>query len=57
MNVNALAENQELPFSPQGMTIIYGNNGAGKSGYVKILKAACRARGTKEDNEILQNIY
>ncbi len=56
-NINALASNQELPFSDKGMTFIYGDNGAGKSGYVKILKAACRARGTKEDNEILHNIY
>ena len=56
-NINALANNQELYFSDKGMTIIYGNNGSGKSGYVKILKAACRARGTKEDNEILHNIY
>lgn len=56
-NINALASDQELPFSDKGMTIIYGNNGSGKSGYVKILKAACRARGTKEDNEILHNIY
>ncbi|MDR2891525.1 MAG: AAA family ATPase [Deltaproteobacteria bacterium] len=56
-NINALAENQELPFSNEGITIIYGHNGTGKSGYSKILKSACRARGTKEDNEILQNIY
>lgn len=43
-NVNALAEGQTLTFIPKGVTIIYGDNGAGKSGYVRILKRACRAR-------------
>ena len=43
-NVNALAEGQSLTFIPKGVTIIYGDNGAGKSGYVRILKSACRAR-------------
>jgi hypothetical protein len=42
--VNQLAANQELPFEPKGLTIIYGNNGAGKSGYARVLKRACRAR-------------
>ena len=39
-NVNALAENQSLTFIPKGVTIIYGDNGAGKSVYVRILKSA-----------------
>lgn len=42
--VNALAENQTLTFS-SGLTLVYGNNGAGKTGYIRILKTACRARG------------
>lgn len=54
-NVNALAEDQNLSFPPTGVTIIYGDNGSGKSGYVRILKRACRARGRNED--ILRNIY
>ena len=54
-NVNALAENQRLSFLDKGVTIIYGDNGAGKSGYVRILKQACRARG--RHNPILTNIY
>jgi len=28
-----------------GLTIVYGDNGAGKTGYIRILKQACRARG------------
>ena len=43
-NVNALAEKQELSFNPNGLTIIYGENGAGKSGYSRVLKRACYAR-------------
>lgn len=54
-NVNALAENQRLSFLDKGVTIIYGDNGAGKSGYVRILKQACRARGRHAP--ILTNIY
>lgn len=54
-NVNALAENQRLSFLDRGVTIIYGDNGAGKSGYVRILKQACRARGRHAP--ILTNIY
>lgn len=48
-NVNRLAANQVLPFSKKGITIIYGGNGAGKSGYSRVLKRACRARDTSED--------
>lgn len=42
--VNALAEKQSLPIGPTGLTVIYGANGAGKSGYSRVLKMACRAR-------------
>ncbi len=50
--VNALAEDQTLKFGP-GLTIVYGDNGAGKTGYIRILKSACRARGQEK---ILGNI-
>lgn len=46
MGVNALAPNQTIEFG-RNLTIIYGDNGAGKSGYVRILKRACRARGAE----------
>lgn len=35
--VNALTENQTIEFSPN-LTIVYGANGSGKSGYVRLLK-------------------
>ena len=42
--VNAIAENQHLPFGSTGLTVIYGDNGSGKSGYSRVFKRACRAR-------------
>ena len=50
--VNALAEGQTLKFSPN-LTLVYGDNGAGKTGYIRILKSACRARGQEK---ILGNV-
>lgn len=48
VNVNAIASKQSLEFSPQGLTVIYGGNGSGKSGYSRVLKRACRARDQSE---------
>lgn len=45
--INALASQQELSFEPLGLTVIYGDNGSGKSGYVRVLKHACRSRDEK----------
>ena len=50
--VNALASNQTIEFGPS-LTVVYGANAAGKSGYTRILKRACRARGAEE---ILGNV-
>lgn len=55
-NVNALAPGERLSFAKTGLTVIYGDNGAGKSGYARVLKQLCRARSPKGD-EILPNIY
>lgn len=52
--VNNLAAGQTLGFEPNGITIIYGDNGAGKSGYARILKRACRARHA---GKIEPNVY
>ncbi len=47
-HVNAIAENQRLAFGKNGLTVIYGDNGSGKSGYSRVLKRACRARDQVE---------
>ncbi|XVJ96778.1 AAA family ATPase (plasmid) [Burkholderia vietnamiensis] len=46
--VNAIAENHRLSFGANGLTVIYGDNGSGKSGYSRVLKRACRARDQTE---------
>ena len=53
-HVNALADDQTLNFAETGLTVVYGDNGAGKSGYGRVLKRACRAR---DQEEILPNAY
>jgi len=45
--INALAADQRLEFAREGLTVIYGDNGSGKSGYVRVLKHACRTRDGK----------
>lgn len=56
-HVNALAVDQTVLFEKgNGITVIYGDNGSGKSGYARILKSACRAR-FNEELKILPNIY
>ena len=42
--VNALAPKKPLEFGKGNITIVYGNNGAGKSGYVRLLKHVCGGR-------------
>ena len=42
-NVNVLREDQSLTFGPQ-LTVVYGDNASGKSGYGRILKKVYRAR-------------
>ena len=41
-NTNKLAPDQVLTFGTDGITLIYGSNGSGKSGYCRILKKVCR---------------
>ena len=59
-HVNALAADQRLTLCKVGLTIIYGDNGSGKSGYARILKQACRARMPRvprDDKGIIPDIY
>ena len=42
--VNALSPKKPLVFGKGNLTIVYGNNGSGKSGYVRLLKHVCGAR-------------
>lgn len=42
--VNRLVAKASLRFCPKALTIVYGRNGSGKSGFVRILRTACRTR-------------
>lgn len=53
--VNALIEGQALNLAESGMTTVFGSNGAGKSGYARVLKRLCRARGSAKP--ILPNVF
>ncbi len=47
-NVNQIPKDHTLRFSETGITVIYGGNGSGKSGYARVMKRACRARDQSE---------
>lgn len=51
-NVNALAANQKLTFNEQ-LTVVYGDNGSGKSGYARLLGCAGFTRG---DHDVYPNV-
>jgi energy-coupling factor transporter ATP-binding protein EcfA2 len=51
--VNALVENQIIEFNPN-LTIIYGTNGSGKSGYVRLMKDVFYS---KVKEVILSNVH
>ena len=50
--VNALKSGAQIDFAP-GVTVIFGENGSGKSGFVRVLK---RAAGLRTAEDILHNV-
>jgi ABC-type phosphate/phosphonate transport system ATPase subunit len=52
--INALSPSKPLEFDEAPLCIVYGRNGAGKSGYVRLLKHAC---GDKRPGDLLGNIF
>lgn len=44
--VNALVEDQKIAFSPR-MTVLFGENAAGKTGYVRVLKRLANVRSAE----------
>lgn len=53
-HVNALASDKPLTFETAGLTIIYGDNASGKSGYARLLKRIARAR---HQEEVLSDVF
>jgi energy-coupling factor transporter ATP-binding protein EcfA2 len=52
--VNALVNGQRLDLEPTGLTVIYGDNGSGKSGYARLIKRMVNAR---HSSDILPNVF
>lgn len=52
--VNAISSPIPLEFEDKGITVVYGLNGSGKSGYIRVLKMIS---GAKYREEIKNNIY
>jgi hypothetical protein len=52
-NVNALASDQQLEFDPS-LTILFGPNGSGKTGYARIIK---RISAVRSPEDILPNAH
>ena len=44
-NINAIKNKTGINIDESGLTVIYGDNGSGKSSYVSILKQICNTRG------------
>lgn len=53
-HLNAISSRAALTFGKQGLTIIYGYNGSGKSGYARLLKQVSRSRSQEE---ILTDVF
>jgi ABC-type Mn2+/Zn2+ transport system ATPase subunit len=52
--VNAISTDKPLEFNSPSLSIVYGDNGAGKSGYIRLLKQACGARMV---SDIVSNVF
>jgi ABC-type transport system involved in cytochrome c biogenesis ATPase subunit len=52
--VNALSSSKPLEFGGSSLCVVYGGNGSGKSGYVRLLKHAC---GVRNPGELLGNVF
>ncbi|MFT9377208.1 MAG: hypothetical protein ABF590_15405, partial [Komagataeibacter saccharivorans] len=57
-NVNRLVPKATLRFCPKSLTVVYGRNGSGKSGFVRILRNACRTRVENSTKlRVLSDVY
>lgn len=57
-NVNKLVPKATLRFCPKSLTVVYGRNGSGKSGFVRILRNACRTRVENSTKlRVLSDVY
>ncbi|MBU0475015.1 MAG: AAA family ATPase [Bacteroidetes bacterium] len=55
INICALHNQGHLQFPNTGLTVVYGNNGSGKSSYSRILRKLCWSRNS--DIELKKNVF
>jgi len=55
INICALHNQGKLQFPSSGLTVVYGNNGSGKSSYSRILKKLCWSRNS--NIELKKNVF
>ena len=53
-HVNALSTTTSLTFPEKGLTVVYGDNGSGKSGYARLLKRITRSR---HNEDVLTDVF
>jgi len=53
-NVNALIPGETLTFASEGLTVVYGDNASGKSGYARIIKAVS---GALDEEPVHPNVF
>lgn len=53
-HINALCSDGKLEFGVSGLTVIYGDNGSGKSGYARLLKNIV---GAHHEENVISNAY
>lgn len=53
-HVNALSTTKPLTFPERGLTVVYGDNGSGKSGYARLLKRITRSR---HNEDVLSDVF
>jgi hypothetical protein len=53
-NVNRLRPDEQLTFGEYGVTVVFGFNGSGKSGYARLIKQLVR---TRHREEILPDVF
>lgn len=54
VSVNAIRENACLDFGSVDLSVVFGMNGSGKSGYARLLKHAC---GARHKSDLLPNVF
>ena len=52
--LNAIKPGANLPFGKSNLSVIYGQNGTGKSGFARLLKQIC---GSRSKDEIHSNVF